>query len=216
MKTKLYNILPVSGVRFPRERALTIVEMLITMSIFGMVVAGFISLQLFGMRQGQLVESKLGASDQSRKLLEKMGWEIRAAKEMDIGNMSSGSNFTEVAYGSLLRGTALRIYLKPSNTNTYVQYYFNTNSRALYRKQSGVTAVKLIANELTNNMSFQVEDYRGVVQTNANDTHLWRNCVRVILEFAQYQYPLTQVGPDCLYDYYKLEYKIAPHCPTLP
>ena len=22
-------------------------------------------------------------------------------------------------------------------------------------------------------------------------------------EFAQYQYPLTAVGPDCLYDYYK-------------
>jgi len=198
-----------------RKQALTLVEMMITMCIFGMVVAGFISLQLFGLHQGQLVESKLGASDQSRKLLERMGWEIRGAKAWDVGNVS-GSTFTEVAYGQQLRGTALRIYSLSNNTNTYVQYYFNTNTRALYRKQSGVTAVKLIANELTNNMSFQAEDYRGVVLTNADDSRLWRNCIRVILEFAQYQYPLTQVGPDCLYDYYKLEYKVAPHCPQLP
>lgn len=204
-----------SGIRARRQKALTIVEMMITTSIFGMVVAGFISLQLFGLRQGQLVESKLGASDQSRKLLERMGWEIRGAKEWDIGNMV-GSTFKEVADGKPLVGTAIRIYSRSSDTNTYVQYYFNTNSRSLLRLQSGVTAVKLIANELTNNMAFQSEDYRGVVMTNATDSRIWRNCVRVILEFAQYQYPLTQVGPGYLYDYYKLEYKIAPHCPTLP
>lgn len=203
------------GRRARRQRALTIVEMMITTSIFGMVVAGFISLQLFGLRQGQLVESKLGASDQSRKLLEKMGWEIRGAKEWDIGNMV-GSTFKEVADGKPLVGTAIRIYPRSNNTNSYVQYYFNTNSRSLLRLQSGVTATKLIANELTNNMAFQSEDYRGVVMTNSTDSRIWRNCVRVILEFAQYQYPLTQVGPGYLYDYYKLEYKVAPHCPTLP
>ena len=72
----------------------------------------------------------------------------------------------------------------------------------------------MVAEELTNNMSFQAEDYRGVVQTGG--TGLWRNCIRVILEFAQYQYPLTQVGPGFMYDYYKVEFKVSPHCPTLP
>lgn len=203
------------GRRSRRQQALTIVEMMITMSIFGMVVAGFISLQLFGMRQSQLVESKLGASDQSRKLLEKMGWELRSAKEWDIGNVG-GTTFTEIPMGQQLRGTGIRIYPLSNNTNTYVQYYFNTNARTLLRRQSGVATIKTIATELTNNMSFQAEDYRGAVLTNSTDSRIWRNCIRVILEFAQYQYPLTQVGPDCLYDYYKIEYKIAPHCPTLP
>lgn len=212
MKTYLHNGFVNRG---RRNQALTLVEMMITTSIFGMVVAGFISLQLFGMRQAQLVESKLGASDQSRKLLEKMGWEIRSAKEWDIGNMV-GTTFKEVADGKPMVGTAIRIYPRSSNTNVFVQYYFNTNSRALFRSQSGLTAVKTIANELTNNMAFQSEDYRGVVITNSSDSRVWRNCIRVILEFAQYQYPLTQVGPGCLYDYYKLEYKVAPHCPSLP
>ena len=198
-----------------RRQALTLVEMMITMSIFGMVVAGFISLQLFGLSQSQLVESKLGASDQSRKLLERMGWEIRSAKGWEVGNVS-GTTFTEVPNGQLLRGTALKIFPYSNNTNTFVQYYFNTNARTLLRKQSGVAAVKLVAGELTNNMRFQAEDYRGSVLTNADDSRIWRNCIRVMMEFAQYQYPLTQVGPGYLYDYYKLEYKVAPHCPTLP
>lgn len=195
-----------------RQRALTLVEMMISMSIFGMVILGFIVLQLFGMRQNQLVESKLGANDQSRKLLEKMGLEIRSAKRWEVGNVS-GTTFTEVPDGQQQRGTGIRIF-SSSDTNTYIQYYFNTNARTLLRLQSGVAGTRLVAGELTNNMTFQAEDYRGVVQTAG--TGLWRNCIRVILEFAQYQYPLTQVGPGYMYDYYKVEFKVSPHCPTLP
>lgn len=214
MKMSIVTTPKIPGRSNQRRRAMTIVEMLISMSIFGMVVAGFIALQLFGMRQSQLVESKLGASDQSRKLLEKMGWEIRSAKQWEVGNATSASGaFVEVPDGQAQRGTAIRIY-SSFNTNNYIQYYFNTNQRSLKRLQSGVTGSKLIAADLTNNMSFQAENYRGVVQTNG--TALWRNCIRVILEFAQYQYPLTAVGPDCLYDYYKMEFKVSPHCPTLP
>ena len=195
-----------------RQRALTLVEMMISMSIFGMVILGFIVLQIFGMRQNQLVESKLGANDQARKLLEKMGMEIRSAKRWEVGNVS-GSTFTEVPDGQAQRGTGLRIF-SSSDTNTYIQYFFNTNTRTLHRLQSGVAGTRLVAQQLTNNMTFQAEDYRGAVQTAG--TGLWRNCIRVILEFAEYQYPLTKVGPGYMYDYYKVEFKVSPHCPTLP
>lgn len=191
---------------------MTLVEMMTTMAIFSMVVLGFISLQIFGMRQDQLVQSKLGASDQSRKLLEKMGWEIRSAKMWEIGNVS-GNSFVEVPDGQPQRGTGIRIFLT-SATNNYIQYYFNTNTRTLLRFRTGVAGEALVAQDLTNSMAFQAEDYRGTVQT-AGD-RMWRNCIRVILEFAQYQYPLTQVGPGKLYDYYKMEYKVSPHCPRLP
>ena len=214
MRTLTSPITQIASRSNRRRRALTIVEMLISMSIFGMVVAGFIALQIFGMRQSHLVESKLGASDQSRKLLERMGWEIRSAKQWEVGNVTSSSGaFVEVPDGQAQRGTAIRIF-SSSDTNTYIQYYFNTNERSLKRLKSGVTGTKYIATQLTNSMAFQAENYRGVVQTNG--TALWRNCIRVILEFAQYQYPLTSVGPNCLYDYYKMEFKVTPHVPDGP
>lgn len=191
-----------------RNRAVTLVEMMITMSLFGMAVAGLLAVQMFGMRQDQLVESKLGASDQSRRLLEKMGWEIRSAKEIYLGTVS-GTSFTNIADGSLQRAAALQLKMPSSN---YVTYFFVTNARTLSRIQTGVTGSVVVARDLTNNMFFQLEDYRGSVAT-TND-HKWRNCVRVMLEFAQYQYPLTQVGPGMLYDYYKMEYKVSPHSPA--
>jgi type II secretory pathway pseudopilin PulG len=201
--------------RSKQQSALTLVELMISMSIFGMVILGFIMLQLFGMKQNQLVESKLGANDQARQLLEKMGLEIRSAKRLEVGNIS-GASFVEVPDGQPQRGTGIRIYplSGDANTNTYVQYYFNTNTRNLLRLSSGGGGAKLIADKLTNNMAFQAEDYAGTVQTQG--THQWKNCIRVILEFAEYQYPLTKVGPGYLYDYYKVEFRASPHCPEFP
>jgi prepilin-type N-terminal cleavage/methylation domain-containing protein len=198
------------------RQAFTLVELMIAMSIAGLALGALIALQLFGLQQNQLVESKLGASDQARNLLQKMGWEIRSAKYFEIGNtVGTNNGFTEVPNGQQLKGTALRIF-PTTATNNYIQYYFNTNKRALLRLRSGTIGAKVVAEDLTNNMAFQVENYRGVVQTNADDSRIWRNCIRVILEFAQYQYPLTTVGPGALYDYYKMEFKVAPHCPSLP
>jgi hypothetical protein len=192
--------------------------MMISMSLFGMVVAGFITLQIFGLKQSQLVESKLGASDQSRKMLERMGLEVRAAKFWWIGSVS-GSSFTQIADNQPQKGGALRLFLTESTNNTFVTYYFVTNSstaeRTLSRNQVGTNGVSLgattVARQLTNNMTFQVESYYGKLETDRDN---WKACIRVILEFAQFQYPLTQVGPGYLYDYYKLEFKIAPHCPS--
>lgn len=200
------------------RRGLTLVETMFTVVAFGMLVGSFIAIQMFGLRHSQLVESKLGASDQSRYLLQKMGWEIRGAKAWDVGNVS-GSNlntYAEVASSAALKGTSIRLYPYGANTNTYIQYHFNTNSQKLYRSESGVSGFTLVASDLTNNMFFQVEDYRGNVINNSTDSRIWRNCVRVVLEFAKFQYPMTAIGSNQLYDYYKLEYKIAPHCPSLP
>ena len=126
-----------------QQQALTLVEMMVTMAIFGMVVMGFVGLQMFGLKQSQLVESKLGASDQSRQFLEKMGWEVRSAKKWEVGNVS-GSSFVEVPDGQAQRGTGLRIYATAA-TNSYVQYYFNTNARTLMRLKSVMTGTTVIA-----------------------------------------------------------------------
>jgi len=59
---------------------------------------------------------------------------------------------------------------------------------------------------------FRAENYRGVTQTDL--TH--KGVVGVLLEFAEYQYPMTQVGPGLRYDYYKMEFKVTPHVPDGP
>ena len=175
MNTSIPDI-KTSADHFHGRRALTLVELMISMSIFGMVIAAFITLQLFGMKQNQLVESKLGANDESRNLLQKMGLDIRTAKRWEVGNVS-GTNytFTEVPDGQPQRGTGIRIF-RTAATNSYIQYYFVTNAKTLMRLETGVFGAKTIARDLTNNMAFQAEDYRGTVQTAG--TGLWRNCIR--------------------------------------
>ena len=50
-----------------KTRALTLVEMMITMGVFGYVILALVYGQILGLRQDELVESKLGASDQARR-----------------------------------------------------------------------------------------------------------------------------------------------------
>lgn len=194
-------------------RAFTLVELMISMGIFSMATLGLISLHLFGQRHDQLVQSKLGASDQSRRAFDRLTEDIRAAKIYSIGN-GTFSNFTVVALGTGQQGNALYLQLT-TNASINMVYYFETTERKLYRQHSGspLPARTLIASGLTNvtanSMSFRSENYRGDIQTDR--TH--KGVVAVLLEFAEYQYPMTQVGPGLKYDYYKMEFKVAPHCP---
>lgn len=189
---------------------------MITMGIFSLATVGLISLHLFGQRQDHLVQSKLGASDQSRRAFSQLAEEIRAAKIWSIGN-GGFSDFTPIANGMAQQGNAVRLQLSTTASN-YVVYYFDLAERALYRQHSGspLPAPKLIASGLTNltanSMSFRAENYRGITQTDL--TH--KGVISVLLEFAEYQYPITQVGPGQRYDYYKLEFKATPHVPDGP
>ena len=187
---------------------LTLVEMMVTMSIFFMLMAALITVQFFGMRQDQLIESKLGASDQSRKAFDVMTLEIRKAKVFRVGN-GTLSTFTPKANGTAQQGTAIQLSFT-TDTNSYVRYYFETNNARLCRLQSGVAGFKVIAQDLTNQMDFRALDYTG---TNLVYDITYKYVIAVALHFRQYQYPLTQVGPGALYDYYKLEFKVTPHCP---
>jgi prepilin-type N-terminal cleavage/methylation domain-containing protein len=190
-----------------RFRGLTLVEMMVTMGIFSLVVIGLVYANLFNLRQDQLVNSKLGASDQSRKAFSQMNADIRSAKLWAIG-YGNGSQFTAIPNGTLQRGNALQISLT-TDTNNFIRYYFNTNRCELYRMETGVLGHHLIADHLTNQMFFQAEDYLGNVKTDL----AYKYVIRIMMEFCQYQFPLTRVGPGYYYDYYKMEFKVTPHCP---
>jgi prepilin-type N-terminal cleavage/methylation domain-containing protein len=194
-----------TGCGFPAvrllQRAMTLVELMITMLIFGFVTVGLMWLHLFGLKQDQLVQSKLGASDQSRGAFSKMTSEIRSAKILRVGDVA-GTNFTPVPFGTNQLGTALQISFT-TDTNSYVRYYFVTNASELRRIQTGLAGYDVVAQFLTNGVSFRAEDHLGNVLIDG--THSYT--IRTVMQFYQYMYPLTRVGPGYLYDYYKLEFK---------
>jgi hypothetical protein len=191
-------------------RALTTAELMITMAVFGLVVIGLIELHIFGLRQNQVVESKLGASDQARTAFSYMVDDIRRAKMWRIGNGAEDS-FTSVTNGTPQVGSALQLY-PGTDTNGFIRYYFDANAGELWRTwtPSGTPGEpRLVAGHLTNSFTFRAEDFLGNLKTNLS----YKAVIRVVLEFSQYDEPETHVGEGYLFDSYKLEFKVAPHSP---
>jgi prepilin-type N-terminal cleavage/methylation domain-containing protein len=193
-----------------RLAGFTLPEMMVASAVFGLTVVGFVCCQLFGMRQDQWVNSKIGASDLARLSFDDMAYHIRAAKIWQIGN-GNLSSFSSLPLGTNQQGNALKVSMT-TDTNQYYLYYFDTNACKLYRGHSGTTNTTCIAQYLTNTMYFQAQNYHGDNQTDL--TH--KGVIDVVMQFWQYQYPITIVGPGRLYDYYKLEMRLTPHVPDGP
>jgi hypothetical protein len=215
MKILLSNPSPGAGADLATRRGLTLVDTMVTMVIFGMVLMAVLWGHIFGLRQDQLVESKLGASDQARKGFEQLMRDVRGANTYDIGNYSGGT-FTVVSNGTLQQGNALRVFLT-TNQSISIVYYFDTNStpgtNTLKRIHTGDAAATLLADHLTNYyggpLVFASEDYRGTTISDIQN----KRVIHFTLGFLQYQYPLTKIGSgsNYLYDFYKMEFRVTPH-----
>lgn len=195
--------------RLTAESALTLVETMVTMAVFVLLMVAFLYVHIFGLRQDELVESKLGASDQSRRAFDRVTRDIRSAKVWQIGNVS-GSTFTALTNGEAQQGNALQISFT-HNYTTNIQYYFTAigGDNRLCRIHTGDSSHTVIASNLINTLTFTGEDYRGTVMTDLQ----WRYVIHFILQFRQFQYPQTTVGTNQLYDYYKMEFRATPRAP---
>jgi hypothetical protein len=187
--------------------ALTLVEMMVTMAVFSLMIMALISAHIFGLKRDELVQSKLGASDQSRRGFDMLSQDIRGAKKWSVGN-GTKTSFTSISNGTAQQGTALQLSLT-SDTNNYIRYYFETSKTRLCRMKSGESGYKVIAQDLTNTMYFTAEDYRGTTQA----VLTYKSLINTKLQFRQYQYPLTKVGPGYYYDSYQLQFRLTPHAP---
>jgi Tfp pilus assembly protein PilW len=202
-------------------QAFTLAEMMISVFIFVFMVLGVIYVWMFGMRFDQLTCSKLGASDKSRMSFDQLTGDIRAAKWWKVGS-GIGTNFTACGNGTNQIGNALKLS-SSSDTNSpaYVIYWFDTTACQLCRLSNGLPTIKIMAQSLTNtgvlgngttntSMTFYAEKYDG---TRAMDWQ-YKYAIVTTMEFCQYQYPLTRVGPGYYYDYYRIQLKAASHCPN--
>jgi Tfp pilus assembly protein FimT len=192
-------------------RGLTIVEMMTTLAVFSLTMLAFIYAYIFGLRQDQLVQSKLGASDESRRSFERVARDIRCANSHAVGTYS-GSTFAPIGNGTNQVGNALQIYLSATNNNNII-YYFDTNGGPvnckLFRIHTGDTTPTCIASNLQNSTTFTAEDYSGTVQQNMLD----KDVIHFTLDFCEYQYPLTKVGATYYYNRYVLDFRATPHVP---
>ena len=222
MKTlSVVKRLPAGAGRGRWARAFTLAEMMVAMFIFVFMVLGVIYVWIFGMRYDELSCSKLGASDMSRMGFDLLTRDIRAAKWWKVGNGIS-TNFTVCGNATNQVGNALKLCASgDTNSTAYVIYYFDTNACQLCRLSNGLPAIQIIANSLTNSgilgngptntsMTFHAEQYNGTL---AQDWQ-YKYAIVTTMEFCQYQFPLTKVGPGYYYDYYRIQLKAASHCPN--
>ncbi|HWY30975.1 MAG TPA: prepilin-type N-terminal cleavage/methylation domain-containing protein [Candidatus Acidoferrum sp.] len=200
------------------QAGLTMVEMMVTVAIFVMVVTAFISANIFGLRYDQLVCSKLGASEQSRRSFEDLTSDIRASKIWRIGS-GSQTTFNAVSNATLMVGNALQLNLT-TDTNVFVRYYFDTNGPTtqpngrLCRITSAgqfTVCAQYLTNASGTSMVFQAQNYLG---TGVLSDYQYKYVIDTLMEFYQYQFPKTVVGPGYYYDYYRIDLKAASHSPN--
>jgi hypothetical protein len=134
-----------------------------------------------------------------------------------IGNMS-GTTFTPITNGSAQQGTAVQL-CTTTNGSAYKLYYFdlsnsnNSDGHLMYNATNTVWNPVCLASNLINTLYFRAENYNEVLQTNAGSSKAYKNVIHTTLQFKQFQYPLTQVGSNCLYDFYRLDFMATPHLP---
>jgi len=183
--------------------AFTLTEMMISTSLFMMVVGGVIYGYVFGLRMFELSRAKMCATDDARRAINKMVDDIRGATWIRIGN-GSLTNFTEITGASLQKGSAVQVY--PTKvTNDWVRYFYHSPSKQLRRTEDGVNSFVVLANSVTNQMIFSSEDFTGQILTNNFNNRV----IGVKLEFASIQYPMMSIGPTNYFDYYQLRTKIT-------
>ena len=216
---------PVSaGVRRARRtQAFTVTEMMVAVFIFAFMAIGIIYAMLFGMRYDELVCSKLGASDKSRMSFDLLTGDIHAAKWWKVGN-GNDTSFTPCGNAANQIGNAIKLSSNgDTNSTAYIIYYFDTNNCQLCRMSNGVPAIQIVAQNLTNSgtlgngttttntsMTFEAQKFDG---SPAQDWQ-YKYVIVTTMEFCQYQYPLTKVGPGYYYNYYRIQLKAASHCPN--
>jgi prepilin-type N-terminal cleavage/methylation domain-containing protein len=172
--------------------ALTLPEMMIAMAVFGFLVMGIISANLFGLRMFQITENKLTASDSARIALGKLTDDIRNCKRTYIGNVSNGT-FVALADGVPQSGTGLILY-PATNTTDFIVYFLNADST--FRRTTSITnSTSIVASNITNTVVFRAQDFHGNVLTNSQNNRV------IYIDLECYNPKRFSVVAD----YYKLE-----------
>lgn len=190
----------------PNLRAFTLPEIMIVAAIFSFLVAGMISVQLFGMRVYTLAATKLTATADSRETMNAMRDSIRSANLIMVGTVSNGA-FAQIPTGLPQAGSALAIQYTNAFVTNYLVFYrdLSSPSNTLCCLTNGVSTI--LAKFVTNSVVFDAEDYQGNILTNYQNNPV----IRITLQFYQWEYPIALIGTNSVnaYNFYQLRTRIA-------
>ena len=202
---------------------MTLVEALIGTWLVAYVIGGgLVAVHLMGLKYEQLLESKAGASDSARRNVGQFRNDIYGAKGLQLGSWN-GSTFTTVTNGSYQQGTALIIYpvILTSNQNVdvsqFILYYFDSsdiaNNNGCLRYTNSINgSSKITISNLIAPLIFISEDYLGRTQTVRN----YKGVIHTTFQYSQFQFPLTKVGTNYLFNSYRIDVRATPHLPDGP
>jgi hypothetical protein len=186
-----------------RQRATTLVELMIAMVTVVLVLGAAMGAYIYGLKMVQVIQPKLTASDHARKTVSLVTEDVRAAFEVAVGNRTNGA-FLPVPSSRLQTGNALRIF-PSTNTNQFIVYFWDSTDKMLKRTTNNTTYTAVVAASVSNNIVFTAEDFRGNIISNYADNHV----IGLTLQFYQIQYPTVAVGPGNYYDWYQLRSKMT-------
>jgi hypothetical protein len=192
------------GAGFPRgERAFTLTEIMVASSVFLMTIAAILTSHVFGLRLLEMSQSRLGASDSSRKAITWLNSDLRSAKSVLIGTGSS-STFTEDGAKATQSGTAIQIY-PSTDTNVYVRYFLDSSDNKLKRMTNGATTNMVVATSLIYGDIFTGEDFLGNVISNRQNAFI----LGVNLQFSKLQTSDMPVSSTNYYTSFNVQLKVA-------
>ena len=201
----------------------TLVEFLISSYLMMVIILlGLFAVHLMGLRQMRLMESKAGASDSARRNISQLRNHIYGAKGWQVGNWN-GSTFAAIGDETNQQGNALIIYplVIQSNqvvdTTKFILYYFDAsevdqfNGRLWFLNSTNGDNWICISN-LIPPLHFTAEDYRG----NTQEVRTYKSVIHATFQYSQFQYPLTQVGSNSIFDNYRIDVRATAHLPDGP
>jgi len=181
----------------------TLPEILVSMSIFLLIMGMIIATQVYGFRMFSLTRPKLSASDDARKTVGRLVDEIRSAHIVRVG-VGDARTFTPIAPGLKQFGNSLLIH-PSTNTNTYIRYFWDKGALAVQRVTDSSPRLWTIAKSVSNEWIFTAEDYKGDVLTNNQNNRV----IAVKLDFFETHYPKKTVGSSGFYEYYTIKTKVT-------
>jgi type II secretory pathway pseudopilin PulG len=207
-----------------RLAGMTLVEVVIALSLMLVVMGALLAANLIGIQENQYLVAKAGATNISRNAVNRMLNDIRMAKGFAIGTIS-GTNFTSFSpiTNGLYQGTALELYPILISTNDsidytkYILYSYdlsqtNVSNGQLWRYVSTNQVSSIVASNLINSFVFASENYTGTNQY----LPTYKNVIHTTLQFCEFVYPLTRVGSNEVFEYYRIDCRATPHLPDGP
>lgn len=145
----------------------TITELVVSMSVFSLAIIGIMACHLAGLRANWFIEPKIENAQYARQILGRVIEEVRSATSVQIGSGTS-TTFVPAGATNTQAGNALRVY-PSANTSQFIYYFHDPVSASLNRVPVLGNSFVTVANSVTNDNVFEMEDYSGAVLTNSQN-----------------------------------------------